>query len=196
MREAPTHRLLPRRPYREVKIVRTGIVLGTHWIKPHSSFSDTTLYVRMPGDTIKVSESYQVDDGLHYARSCLRRASESDLSSLFRMESKSISRPSFRRSSFLPRKVYVWPLLPLTDIFFGLAKEFMTSTSSKNARKNQLRGDMRVGPNKHPHKNVGASTGNGWCVFSDEDCGGRFAVRDSCKGMRMSCEVSSGLKSL
>ena len=49
------------------------------------------------------------------------------------MKSKSINRPSFRRSSFFPRKVKTCPLLPRIDIFLGLAMEFMTSISSKNA---------------------------------------------------------------
>ena len=49
------------------------------------------------------------------------------------MKSKSINRPSFRRSSFFPTKVKTCPLLPRIDIFLGLAMEFITSISSKNA---------------------------------------------------------------
>lgn len=47
---------------------------------------------------------------------------------------KSINRASLRRSSLgLPRNMYICPLLPRMVILRGLAKDRMTSISSKNS---------------------------------------------------------------
>lgn len=176
-----------------VKTGRMGIVFGTHWMNPHSSFSVTTPYVRMSTKLHQNGFSRHLVLWIGYSRSWRLRDSELAFSSLLMMELNSISRASFLRSSLgFPKKVYVWPSVPRIDIFRGLARDRITSISSKNSMSQLLSAteylDSRFGVSPW---NIGKFAGNGWWVDWDEDDGGKLAVNDSCNGM-MSSQWPSG----
>ena len=111
------------------------MVFGTHCIKPHSSLSVTTPYVRISEPSrgqVQPKKIPRVVD--KNSRSCLLRDSEFAFSSLLMMALKSINRASFRRSSLgLPRNMYVCPFDPRIVILRGFASERMISISSENS---------------------------------------------------------------
>ena len=98
-------------------------------------FKVTTPYVRISICKINGSKSDAVTlDLVCHSRSRRLRDSEFDFRYLLRMENRSINRASLRRSSLgFPKNAYIWPSEPWIVIFFGCAKEDMTSISSKNS---------------------------------------------------------------
>lgn len=100
-------------------------------MRPHSSLRGNTQYVRMTGmhSQRRTSSGQWWNDSPKWRL----RDSVSFLRSLLIIELNSIRRASLRRSSCgLQRNEWAWPKLSYTTIFLGLAREFMTSTTSSN----------------------------------------------------------------